>query len=86
MNFKVLVITDRLDYWFDYFREGLHGFCTVSNFRRDIRAKNGFFSAKIRSAYYDEMRGYDPEKLFLIKMFQMKIFVQLVLYLVIGKE
>lgn len=63
MNFKVLVITDRLDYWFDYFREGLHGFCIVSNFRRDIRAKNGFFSAKIRSAYYDEMRGYDPDKI-----------------------
>lgn len=63
MNFKVLVITDRSDYWFDYFREGLHDFCIVSRSNGDIKAKNGFFSAKIRSAYNDGMRGYDPDKI-----------------------
>lgn len=63
MDFKVLVITDKPDYWFDYFREGLHDFCIISGSSRNITAKNGFFSAKICRNYNDGMRGYDPDKI-----------------------
>lgn len=63
MNFKVLVITDRPDYWFDYFREGLHDFCIISRCSGDIKAKNGFFSAKILRNNNDGIRGYDPDKI-----------------------
>lgn len=65
MNFKVLVITDRPEYWFDYFRHALDDYCVVT--REDVKARTGFFFVKILRNYSDRMRGYDPDKIIIDK-------------------
>lgn len=65
MDFKVLVITDRPEYWFDYFRYALDDYCVVSH--EDIKARTGFFSVKIHRDYNGGMRGYDPDKIIIDK-------------------
>lgn len=65
MNFKVLVITDRLEYWFDYFRYALDDYCVVT--REGVKARTGFFFVKIFRNYNDGMRGYDPDKIIIDK-------------------
>lgn len=44
MDFKVLVITDTPEYWFDYFRHVLDDYCVVTH--EDVKARTGFFFCK----------------------------------------